>query len=268
MSNALGKVYPLPPGQNFESLGLPTFDDVSPLDRATTASSLADSYNGVVALAVKRATEAGTHQILTGIRRAETNQTHPNVVSVPTAVYGIDAVARSLDEATAIKEDRYTIIFDKEASSFKRTRTCYATNLGLLATHLMATKLNLGESVEDLILAGAEFRYQNLVLGASILEPDSAIGQDVIEANAMLNIAVTVPAEMSDLFQDTAALRALSWVDEDDFLRGLHDRRVSDFFGPHREDVDEVEVCVHGLCLTTTALAIPKTQTEQLVHRP
>lgn len=257
MSSQLGAVYKTRSGSSCEALDLPNFDDVTNISRQGLTDGLSGHYNGVVSLVVKRIVEGGTTQILTGVR-TDKNQTHPDVVSVPTEVRAMETIAASLDEdGVSSMPDAKTLIFRGDTKCFTRTRHCYATNIGEVATHMLAIKLNLGDKVEDLVVGGAQFQYHNMHLGCSKVDYDPATDEDVLEAIAMLNIGVTVPEGYSHMFPtETSELSLLTWVNEADFARGLRERRATDFLGEKLEDKDILDVCVHGLCLVTTNLAI------------
>jgi hypothetical protein len=125
----------------------------------------------------------------------------------------------------------------------------------MLATLVLATK-NVGTDVESLIVAGAQFGYQNLLLGGSMIEPKNGTSHTRVEGVAMLNLAVDVPEKESHLFsQPAGSLEQQTWVSEEDFYRGFQDKDLERFFGDN-DDIDPIRTCIHGLCLKSTSLAI------------
>ncbi len=277
MLSDMGAIYRLPSGADAASLGLPDFtgieDGTSMKQRLQRRlrGPISRSYNGVVALAIQRK-QGDTTQVLVGIRtnttggRLDDAKTQPYVVSVPTEVVSMKRIAESLDEDTArIGSNCRSLYFSGKEWRFTRSRDCYRTNVGLLATHMLATKVGLeGKWIEELSSGAATFRYQNVCIGCSRVgynyDPETQTEEYSVEGVAMLNIAVTVDEGYDKMFPGASSeLDRLKWVDEASFVRGTKSSKVSDFYNDQVDGTSKFRVCAYGLCLATTAMAIDPT---------
>lgn len=177
----------------------------------------------VLALTLLREGEEGP-EVLCVVRRPETNATHPDVLSVPTMRVPV-ALAREWPAATL---DGHTV-----------------TGLPYAVECLLTRKLGLGDALEsgwpryDLGRFGA---WQ----GGSYIGVED--GCDVIEDLTMYNVEVRFRHTYNEVPSRTASYAPILWTPVPRFLEVVATRDV----GRLRADLDEILVCVRGLCVETT----------------
>ena len=179
-------------------------------------------YQPVLAASLLRRRD-GDWEILTGVRNPAANRTHPDVVSVPTLRVP-EVVARHWpdgDDGSVMRE----------------------------VTNLLARKLGVADALE-LGLISLASRHFGGWQGTSVIGEDDAglITEDLTMFNACVEVV-----SGADLFPArTAAYDPLLWARLPDFLRMVRTREVAHL----GVDLDPIQFCAYGLCLTTAERAL------------
>jgi hypothetical protein len=181
-------------------------------------------YAPVLALTVLRKYE--THsEILTGVRTEAANATHANVISVPT------------QRVPVLLAERWLAELDRGAA--------LADDLMREVEHLLARKLGLADALE-LGTVTLDIRAVGVWQGTSVIGEDE--DGPVTEELTMFNACVEVTAG-ADLFPaETASYQPLVWAPTTDFLKMVQSREA----GALNVGLDEIMVCVYGLCLESS----------------
>jgi hypothetical protein len=192
--------------------------------RLTDVSQPLDTYAPVLALTlVRRRGEA--FDVLTGIRTAAANRTHPGVVSVPTQRVPVVVARQWLDERGAGIPD----------SLAREVENVLARKLG------MADALELGE----LELAVHDLRAWQ---GTSVIgeDEDGLRTEDLTMFNACIEVTA------GSFPEATASYDPIRWARTDKFLRMVRTKEV----GALEVGFDELMFCAYGLCLETAARVV------------
>ncbi len=115
----------------------------------------------------------------------------------------------------------------------------------------MAEPLELGQ-------LNVEVKELDVWQGVSVI--GEAMGEPMTESLTMFNACVLVTAGDDRFPAATASYSPVAWADVDDFRRMVQLRDA----GELRAGLDEVLVCVYGLCLETTSRMLD----ESLLNRP
>lgn len=217
--------------------------------------------------------------VLTGIR-ADSTETHPNVVSTPTGRFPQQfqapllasrrAVYREIDSSESsharakdifikpghFRLDQVGIRENQVAASFEPNITELPNRedpLAFLAHETLARKLGLGEVLQKTKELGAigTISLSEVIAGFSYAadewDTDTPLWEPLLmyASIVMLNDRSLIPAQ-------TKAYRKISWVSVDNFLEGQRTKK-SELLIPGIDAADEATVCVRGLCLTTTS---------------
>lgn len=247
------------------SLNLPGF-----MSEATLSEALAQDtdWQTVLSLTLVNQSENG-FEIQDGIRRRETNPTHPDVVSTPTGRVP-KSVARILVEQKFAAESHEEPFWEidevapqrpKVVTQLKGNIETLPNNeaiLPFIAAGLLARKLGCAPALER---AGAEKPFGTVSLstvlaGFSYAADRFEAGQEIhlFEPLLMLGAIVDV-ADKSSLPVDSESYRAISWVKFSDYRQGFAGR-AADMLIPGITAEDQVKVCVRGLCLATSNATI------------
>lgn len=181
-------------------------------------------YAPVLALTIVREGSAG-RELVCAVRRPETNATHPNVLSVPTvrdrAMLAASWPAQALDGDTV-------------------------PGLSLLVELLLCRKLGAADALESGALT-YELGRLGAWQGSSFIDVDTA-GCDVTEDLTMFNAEVIVTGGGDLLPERTASYDPIRWTPVKTFFEVVATRDVSLVDAR----LDQVLVCVRGLCVETT----------------
>jgi len=182
-----------------------------------------EHYAPVIAVTVLRDGADGT-EVLTVVRRPETNATHPDVLSVPTMRVPVglaDHWPSAASDATGI------------------------AGLAFCVEALLSRKLGLAD-----VLELGEVRYRLGRLGA--WQGTSFIGvdgeRDITEDLTMFNVAVYLTRGGHHVPAGTASLAPITWTREETFHAIVETGDVALLDA----DLDAVLVCVRGLCVETS----------------
>jgi hypothetical protein len=187
----------------------------------------------VLALTVLRSHE-GEDQVLVGVRTKH-NGTHQNVMSVPT-IRVLREVALGWTEPLA--DGFLTTAALRKKASVERT-------VRHVVREILALKLGKADALER---GEVEFEVEAVmaIQGTSLI--GSSGGQDITEDLTMFNAQVRW-TEGHDLAEGrTTSYEPLLWVSEDKFTEMVRTRDV----GVLELDLDEIEVCVRGLCIESS----------------
>jgi hypothetical protein len=192
--------------------------------RLTDVSRSLDAFAPVLALTLVRR-RGNDFEVLTAIRTAEANRTHPGVVSVPTRRVPVPIAQPWLDNLGAGVPDslRYEV------------ENVLARKLGV------ADALELGEL--DLAVHDLHAWQGTSVIG----EDDDGLRTEDL---TMFNACVEITA--GDFPDGTASYRPIRWASTDNFLRMVRTKEV----GALEVGFDELMFCAYGLCLETAARVV------------
>lgn len=205
--------------------------------------------------------------IQTGIRREDTNFTHPGVVSTPTGrvprrlahqllrdKYENRVQGDSLVHLAEVNPQRPQVIASLSGNAEPLPNS--EAVLPFLASALMASKLGCAQVLEQATTENplGTVSLSTIMAGFSYASDEQASGEPLFEPLIMLG-AVADIKDPGILSQTTEAYRQVSWVDLDEFRKGFATRRANILI-PNITPEEEVKVCVRGLCLATSGAAI------------
>jgi hypothetical protein len=192
--------------------------------RLTDVSEPLDAFAPVLALTLVRRRPDG-FEVLTGIRTAEANRTHPGVVSVPTFRVPV-AIAQPWLDAPGIP------------SAVVRE-----------AQNLLARKLGVADALE-LGQLGLEVHDLRAWQGTSVIgETDDGL---LTEDLTMFNACIEVTRGSAAFPAETASYRPIRWARTDNFRRMVRTKEVAAL----EVGFDELMYCAYGLCLETAARVV------------
>ena len=247
--------------QEIEQANLPGFGEPASLDESLAHDT---DWQTVLSLTIVTETEDGL-QVLDGIRKADSNPTHPNVVSTPTgrlprsiasAIFDAKADARPHLENWSIStlDPQKPSIAERLSANIEVVPN-REQPLAYVVGALMAGKLGCAQSLElassDRPLAHASLAT---ILGGFSYAADRELpsGESVPVYEPLLMLGTVVSEESQDVIQTSESYRSLSWVPLDAYLDGVRERKANELI-PDISVEDEVSVCVRGLCLSTSA---------------
>lgn len=248
--------------QEIEQAHLPGYGDPALLDESLSPET---DWQTVLSLTIVTQTEDGL-QVLDGIRRAESNPTHPNVVSTPTgrlprSIAG--AIFAEKGDARPIERGPWSIdTLDPQKPSIAERLTANIEAvpnreqpLSFVVGALMAGKLGCAQALE-LSSSNEPLAHASLatILAGFSYAADRELpsGEIVPVYEPLLMLGTVVSVESPDVIQHSESYRSLSWVPLDSYLEGVRERKANELI-PEITVEDEVSVCVRGLCLSTSA---------------
>ncbi|HJP95996.1 MAG TPA: hypothetical protein VJ843_01345 [Candidatus Saccharimonadales bacterium] len=250
--------------QEIQNVHLPGFGEMSDLDTTLAPET---AWQTVLSLTVVAKTESGELEVMDGIRRAESNPTHPDVVSTPTgrlprsiasAILASKAGARPVDQPKWLIESldpKSPVVIEQLCANIEPVPE-RESPLPYVVGALMAGKLGCAGALE-LASSKRPLAHASLatMLGgfsyASDRELPTGEMAPVYEPLIMLGSVVTI-ADKRAIPQETESYRSISWVPLDEYLTGVREREAGRLINDISVE-DEVSVCVRGLCLATSA---------------
>jgi hypothetical protein len=213
-------------------------------------------------------------RVLTGTRRADTNPTHPNVISTPTSMLPLgfarcyfESIADSAVETapihfTELRADDLRTMARFSESAPRTPVPDPSSELSYLVGDLLARKLGGGPAMESasrekplgscrFSMIGAGFSY---VADRPTADPESPepLYEPLLMFGAVLELddPALIP-EHTDSYKD------LCWTAPADYAEGVRTKRIESFNPKflhlaEEADSDSVTVCARGLCLQTT----------------
>lgn len=252
------------------------------LEPATLGDSLQPDtdWQTVLSLTVVHRGDNGV-QILNGIRREDTNSTHPGIVSTPTGrlprKMASAIITEKTDSLEEIHDTTWTLgavdsqnpkiigqlsgnaqpVPDHEASLPYATGALLASKLGCSAILEASSSANpIGTVSLETLLAGFSYVRNDVDSDEPLFEPLIMLGATVRLYNPSI-IATT-----------TESYRMNSWVDLESYKTG-HANKDASLMLPGITSEDEVTVCVRGLCLATSSANIAdERKLEQHISEP
>lgn len=182
-------------------------------------------------------------KVLVVARSAETNKTHPHVVSVPT-----QRIPQALNDAIVSAAGK---VGDDPTSGTAYFRQPEVNNqmhndhqpLISAVESIMARKLGLADALEREELSfRASLRTR---IDGTALYDNLSDSADFYERVSMLNAIVEVRDDRTVLPVRTSSYSVVAWTSVKSFLEGV-DRSDSTAIGP---EFDPLTFCVHGVCL-------------------
>lgn len=229
-------------------------------------------WQPVLQITVMANTANGT-SVLTGTRRADTNPTHPNVISTPTSMLPLEFARCYFESIAESATDLLPVHFTEIRADDLRTMARFpeaarrspvpdpSSELSYLVGDLLARKLGAGTAMESasrekplgncrFSMIGAGFSY---VADRPTNDPESPepLYEPLLMFGAILELDdPTVLPEHTDSYKD------LCWTAPDDYAEGVRTKRIERFNPKFLDtaddaDSDSVTVCARGLCLQT-----------------
>jgi len=191
------------------------------------------TYPPVLAITLRRR-DGGQDKVLVGVRTSH-NRTHQNVLSVPTI--------RVLPEVAAVW--RRPLADGVLSTEGLRPGSPVERTVRRVVLELLARKVGLADPLERGEV-DVEIEAMLAVQGTSLI--GSRNGEDVTENLTMFNAQVRWTSADDPGPASTASYDPLLWITEDQFAEMVRTRDV----GVLDAGLDEIEVCVRGLCIEST----------------
>jgi len=191
------------------------------------------TYPPVLAITLRRR-DGGQDKVLVGVRTSH-NRTHQNVLSVPTI--------RVLPEVAAVW--RRPLADGVLSTEGLRPGSPVERTVRRVVLELLARKVGLADPLERGEV-DVEIEAMLAVQGTSLI--GSRNGEDVTENLTMFNAQVRWTSADDPGPATTASYDPLLWITEDQFAEMVRTRDV----GVLDAGLDEIEVCVRGLCIEST----------------
>lgn len=210
----------------------------------------------------------GQLHVLTGQRTAQGNTTHVNVASTPTMRIPNEEAGLLLSEEVSCClsgniDPLKPFISDSltpSVAQFPDSRDVLAAKVA----NLLGLKLELSQLLESSRESIGRASLARCLVGFSYLE-DNDSGEPLFEPLIMLGAIVGLYQEAAEQIPvRTASYDNLGWTPVAAYLRGVDTKTVLDVIPTARPE-DELEVCVRGLC-NTTSFTVLSTPTEIQNH--
>lgn len=205
--------------------------------------------------------------VLTGNRIAEGNRTHVNVASTPT-------MRIPPQEAGFLLAENVPFCLSGDIDPLKPfvSESLYPSvaelphNSDVLAAkvgHLLALKLELGSTLERSTSSVGRTSLARCIVGFSYLE-DNATGEPLYEPLIMLGAIVGLDTEVAKgIPERTSSYSHLGWTPIDRYTHGVATKTLLEVI-PAAKPEDELEVCIRGLCNTTSSTIV--SNPEEIQH--
>lgn len=246
-----------------DGLYLPGFNRPASLRTALREGS---HWDTVLSATIVSTNPDGDLEVLTAIRRRETNATHPDVVSTPTMRVP-KQFARSMvmtrAEITDVAMPKFIVKDVKPTEpvvvmGFPGNAEPIPNNISQLpslAGNLLATKLGAADSLEAGTVDNpvATVSLRTVLAGFSYAASRMRKGEEEVplyEPLLMLGTVINVK-DRGIIPDQTASYRRLGWVGIDSYKAG-HEMRDAGLLVPDLGVGEETDVCVRGLCLLTS----------------
>jgi hypothetical protein len=190
-------------------------------------------------------------KVLAVVRRPETNPTHPNVVSVPTERIPQLVYDEIVAGSTVLGRDpvRQAVYFRADVVDSlvhnKHHPVIYATK------SLMSYKLGL---TEGLVSGRVRVRATLCAKVDGVAVYDNVGPENVYEPVSMLNVVVAITHGQDELPMCTSSYSLAAWSSVTAFLEAVAKKDP----GLIGDDFDPLEFCVHGVCMTSAAVALTR----------
>lgn len=244
--------YRVPDGQALELPVLENAKTPATRKRAYNKIFRNNVYAPVISLTILKETD-GQVQVLAGPRNPATNQTHPNVISVPTQrIAPLLAMGAAMD-CEVESQTRKEQVFERRWRVFNDADEMDADIVG----HIVASAIARKVGFEQLLVRHTNevrISLESFTLGQSFVDYDVASQMQTIEAIGMLNAAVRVPSDTGQ--PRPVSYSSLKWFGIEEFQRGYREKDTLGMFPEF--GLDALEMCVHGVCMATTSAVLQR----------
>ena len=174
------------------------------------------------------------------VRDPITNQTHPNVISIPTHRLPA-ALFRAILESAEPDEDVGSTTFYKGGETENVSGSSHHPVVYAVET-ILARKLGLASELET---GALRFRaaLRAVTVGKSVYPDSESNTRAEHIAMANIRVIITLGAELFPL--KSASYSHMFWVSVNRFLETVRKKN------PLVLDLDPFEYCIHGLCIST-----------------
>lgn len=174
------------------------------------------------------------------VRDPKTNETHPDVISMPTHRIPA-ALFRAILESAERDEEVGSTTFYKDGEAENGTGSTHHPIVYAVET-ILSRKLGVASELES---GALRFRaaLRAVTIGKSVY-PDSESNSRT-EHIAMANIRVIITRGAELFPAESASYSHILWVPVNRFLETVRKKN------PLVLDLDPVEYCIHGLCIST-----------------
>lgn len=203
----------------------------------------------VLALTIVNGTRAlkkgmsGDSQILVCVRNSDVNQTHPDVVSVPTQRIPAVLAEKILENSQSIGIEGDTILLEQEIIS-KNSANGHNELLYIIES-LLCRKLGVSEYIER-----GQFSFEASLVG-NLKGVANYPNLESTEQLQMLNVVVHLESGAELFPEHTTSYNLIKWVPVNGFLKMWHDGKDPTEIGLTAEQSSGV--CVDGLCISSSA---------------
>ncbi len=242
---------------------LPTLE-VGDIDRDRT-QEYAELFTGeqhyapVLALTVFTADRDGVNEILVGVRDPRSNVIHPNVVSTPTKRIDPEGFVEIASRPKLLEQTANSHLFEIYQGGWRWPGHDHynKSRLGQMDIDgLLEAKLGIPPGYGWHTALKYNYAIHSLTLGdsrAGVTED----GRDIIEKVAMLNVLLKVDPSQKDLFPtQTRDYSDMRWVTPEEY-RAMQDQKE---LLPVFDDL-AAELCIHGVCIATSRVALDDMET-------
>lgn len=245
--------------EQLSDANLPGFQESATLQECLFQKT---DWQTVLSLTILSEAEDGGLQVLSGIRREDTNFTHPGVVSTPTGRLP-RRIAHQLirSKYDNLVEGDTTLLLESvnpqrpgviaHLSSNQEKLPNSEAVLPFVTAALLAGKLGCSAAIENATTEApiGTVSLESLIGGFSYAS-DTKEGEPLFEPLIMFGATVTLK-DPSIIPETTEAYRRNSWISLDTFKKGYASRKAN-LLIPSITPEEEVAVCVRGLCLATS----------------
>lgn len=245
--------------EQLDYANLPGFKEPATLNECLFQDT---EWQTVLSLTILAEAEGGL-KILDGIRREDTNATHPGVVSTPTGrlprrfahqllrdKYNSLIGGDSMIHLNEVNPQQPQIITHLSANTEVLPNS--ESPLAYAVASLMAGKLGCAAILEEASASSpiGTVSLETLLGGFSYASDDLDSGEPLFEP--LIMFGATVMLEDQSIIPETSeAYRRNSWIGLNAFHKGFASRKAN-ILVPGITAQEEVEVCVRGLCLATS----------------
>jgi len=188
-------------------------------------------------------------EILLGVRKPDTNLTHPDTISSFTLRIPSSLADSILDEKTTTAESNRKIELSIPAPSevrlleSRRKRSHDPVYFAVRA--LLGYKLSIGEKID---IGEIDFTCKPVSTLTGLVYHEFG-GEKTVEKNLMLYVEVNLKNGSDKIPLQSSSYSLLKWISREDFLT-MYDLRDPTIFSG---DLNPSKICVKGLCLKIIA---------------
>jgi hypothetical protein len=179
--------------------------------------------------------------MLVVVRDRRTNQTHPDVVSVPTQRIPRAVFEAIVESAVSTELCNMTLLYDSEEVD---SRVINGNDPMVYAVEsLLSRKLGVSNVLETGDLS-FRAKLRGVRHGTSVHRLMNS-GGALSEQIAMANVLVTITAGAARFVRRTKSYSHIRWVSIEKFIESVRKK------DPIHLDLNPMKYCIHGLCIST-----------------